>query len=263
VNDIVCVVNGVSTPNLEAFAVEQRKYAPGDEMHIKVKRGSISLSLVVCVGAIGYSLEQVKQLRAVAKHSAPQNLSMPVDGRTSNIIKISESSMNSETAASKTSFDHTGGSHETPIDFKAIQEKRDLDDTRGAHEISTPRLDTSLYQLLLTPTPPTRMDRPPSIKLLLEPGVAPGSVRHTPSPSLRNYSLPKIKKESILLSAGHVPQLAVNSTPCFRQRKLLRGFSHDVPLGTGVRSAQLQPQPQPQLHDLVLSTEGCSAASDF
>ncbi len=179
-NDIICFVNGVSTPNLEAFAVEQRKIAPGDEMHLKVKRGSISLSLVVSVGAIGYSLEQVQQLRAEANLSAPKNFKALVDDRASNISNISESSMNSETAASKTSFDHTRASNEKPIDFKVIQEKRDLDDTRGAHEISTPRLNT------LNPTPTTRMDHTPSIKLPLAPDGSAGSVQQ---PQLHNILL--------------------------------------------------------------------------
>jgi hypothetical protein len=93
--DHIRSLNGIPVTSQQTFIMEQRKFQPGDDIHMTVVRGGADIDLIVRMGAMGYSLDQVVKIRALATENKEnkvvkviRNKAAFYKGTQTNFVKI-------------------------------------------------------------------------------------------------------------------------------------------------------------------------------
>ena len=74
VGDIIMLLNGVRVHSNQVFIAEQKRIKPGDDMHMTIRRKDRELDIIARMGAVGYNLEQVVKIRAMATASSDRGV---------------------------------------------------------------------------------------------------------------------------------------------------------------------------------------------
>jgi len=92
--DVITSWNGVPVFDHKSFTAEQQKARPGDDMFLVVLRAGKEINIIARMGAQGYTLEQIAQLRRIAASGDKTNIGVvknkasAVKGAQTNFVKI-------------------------------------------------------------------------------------------------------------------------------------------------------------------------------